>query len=250
MFMPSNWLVFMIVVGRVLALDGHGLDRVDLEWRPDTPEVLIGRQLDMRLYAVSDGDADQLTSVVTAILVWDPTCVKLQEHYNNGPYEWGSSEFPAYCELNDTWDDGDAFYAAHMPLPGVPAAVPPEGLLVTTMRFVTTLETCSTELYFLPEYEQAPGVFCYTRVLSGKVPSLDVTGNLGSATATVLPCGSLADVDLDCDVDLEDLAAVVACITGPDGGPPDSKCQAADLDRDGDVDLDDVGAVQAEFTGQ
>ncbi len=55
------------------------------------------------------------------------------------------------------------------------------------------------------------------------------------------------DADADCDHDLDDLAALVPCITGPLGVP--APCHVFDADNDSDVDLLDVAVFMAMFTG-
>jgi hypothetical protein len=57
------------------------------------------------------------------------------------------------------------------------------------------------------------------------------------------------DHDTDGDVDLEDFAAWPGCMTGPDGGPYSTGCEAFDFEDDGDVDLEDFAGFQEEFTG-
>jgi len=59
-----------------------------------------------------------------------------------------------------------------------------------------------------------------------------------------------ADLDGDCDVDLDDFGAFQACVTGPALGPPGSGCDDADLDDDGDVDQSDFGLFQRCLSGE
>ncbi len=59
-----------------------------------------------------------------------------------------------------------------------------------------------------------------------------------------------ADFDRDLDVDLEDLAALRSCASGP--AVPHNRtdlCTAADFDRDDDVDHDDFGTFQRCYSG-
>ena len=58
----------------------------------------------------------------------------------------------------------------------------------------------------------------------------------------------------DGDVDLDDFALFVRCLSGPGATTPPSECtpeqfSITDLDRDDDVDLDDFDILQAGFTG-
>jgi hypothetical protein len=81
----------------------------------------------------------------------------------------------------------------------------------------------------------------------------DCDGLEFTSTATMLsvvpPTG---DVDDDGDIDLDDLAALIACFEGPGTQPPPN-CAfvlgAADNDIDGDLDLYDFAVFQARFTG-
>ncbi len=56
------------------------------------------------------------------------------------------------------------------------------------------------------------------------------------------------DRDGDGDTDLDDYAALVGCVAGPDTNYATPHCRLLDLDNDGDVDLRDFGAFQAAFT--
>jgi kumamolisin len=57
-----------------------------------------------------------------------------------------------------------------------------------------------------------------------------------------------ADLNHDCDVDLDDLATFQACLSGP-GVPYSGDCAKADFDQDGDVDQDDFGVFQRCYSG-
>lgn len=57
----------------------------------------------------------------------------------------------------------------------------------------------------------------------------------------------LGDIDLDCDVDLADLATLLACYGCCEPDPCYDGCASADLNCDGDVDLSDLAALLAEF---
>lgn len=58
---------------------------------------------------------------------------------------------------------------------------------------------------------------------------------------------SLADFDVDGDVDRADHAELVSCLTGP-AVPPDPLCQPTDTDNDADVDLVDYARLQQQYT--
>lgn len=78
-------------------------------------------------------------------------------------------------------------------------------------------------------------------VASGMTPEID-------AIARVAP-RVLPDFDCDSDVDQDDLAFLVECVTGPGMGPPVPGCERADLDRDGDVDQVDFAILQRCLSG-
>lgn len=69
------------------------------------------------------------------------------------------------------------------------------------------------------------------------------------AVKLVLTGYALGDADGDDDVDAADFTAAAACVTGPDGGPVGSSCEAFDFNDDGDVDLADLTALQRAFSG-
>ncbi len=238
---------FIVGLLGLVGFSGEDLTDINLEFRPKEQQVLVGQSVSIRYYAVSDDEDNQPISSISAILSWDPEYLELVGRIDNGPYVWvgGASFFPSGGDgLNDTWLDGDAFWMAWM-VPAQPAQATPDGLLVTTFRFVALAETPLTVLTLIPEY----GQFSHTRVLSGVKAGQDVTGRRGAATFGILPCGWLGDLDGDCDVDTVDLAELEVCLAGPDGGLIEPECQAADLDGSGHVDLGDVRVLQASFTG-
>ena len=56
------------------------------------------------------------------------------------------------------------------------------------------------------------------------------------------------DFDCDGDVDLVDLAHMVACLNGPGQPYGTSGCRVADFDNDQDVDMSDVAVFQSSFS--
>lgn len=78
---------------------------------------------------------------------------------------------------------------------------------------------------------------------------------LSESVALGLRIAGWADLDGDCDVDLDDFAAMTECMTGPGyGGPIPANCgqghfAACDRDDDGDVDQADFGAFQRCYSG-
>ena len=57
------------------------------------------------------------------------------------------------------------------------------------------------------------------------------------------------DFDADGDVDLDDAADFIGCLTGPEAGPVASPCRPGDFDRDDDIDMADVVEFQIAFGG-
>ena len=231
-------LAFLIAI----ATPASGL--INLEWRPDTQTVPVGATVEIGLYAVSDDpEEDQYILEMTVILNWDAAVMALLGNVDNGPYAWLFSGFPVgdVDGLNDTFADGDALYAALGQL-GAGAWATPEGLLVTTFQFMALAPTVGTTLT-IPEHAGS-----YTHTAIWGAPGVDVHGTLGSASVTIVSCGT-ADSDADGDVDLADFAAFQRCFTG-DGGTADVLCQCLfDSDADEDVDLTDYQAFEAAITG-
>jgi hypothetical protein len=77
---------------------------------------------------------------------------------------------------------------------------------------------------------------------SGVTPEID-------AFADVRPVASLADLDCDGDVDIDDFGIFQACSTGPAQQPPTPGCERADFDGDNDVDQTDFGGLQRCYSG-
>ncbi len=76
--------------------------------------------------------------------------------------------------------------------------------------------------------------------MNGKSPPV----MMASQTISLVANG---DGDHDGDVDLADHAALAACLTGPDAGPPGAACGPFDFNADDDVDLLDVSEFQSGF---
>jgi len=77
----------------------------------------------------------------------------------------------------------------------------------------------------------------------------NVGGSVYSDAATLTVTGaSVADYDMDCDVDIDDFALFESCVSGP-GVPLTPGCEDRDLDQDGDVDQTDFGRFQRCYSG-
>ncbi len=174
----------LLVIG-VLALGVESQAAIHLEWRPAAQVVNVGATVNVGLYAVSDSALDQSLSAADVILDWDPFYLALTGVNDNGPYAWLSSGFPpdgGLDGLNNTWLDGNALYLAMAQL-GSPAQATPAGLLVTTFQFTALNETPATPLAI----PGSMGQFTHSRVFDGETPGLEVQGDLGGATVTIIP---------------------------------------------------------------
>jgi hypothetical protein len=209
---------------------------VDLEWRTEGGPVQVGDTLRIGLYGVADnGGENEPFCAMQVIVVWDPAYLDLLGVDDNGPYPWMSSGFPddnGLDGLNDTFTDGDAYYHAWANF-GDPAAATTEGLLITTFEFEALAPSDGTEL-LVPA---ARGAHSVTAVLDDEVPGLNIVDDLGSVTV-VIGGGVPGDLDGDGDVDLQDLAILLASYGVNDGG---------DIDGDGDTDLNDLAILLAHY---
>ena len=183
--MSGKWRIgATIVVGLCIT---NALGNVNLELRPVQETVRVGDVLEVGLHAVSDDETDQMVRGMQVILQWDPAYLGLDETQPliaSGPYPWLLSGFfddSSRDGLNDTWDDGDAYYQAAGNFQS-PAWATTEGLLVTTFRFNALTPTLATDMAILPTL----GQYTITQVL-GEAVGEDVTGTLGTATTTVEP---------------------------------------------------------------
>lgn len=207
---------------------------INLELRPVSFAYETCDTVEIGLYAVSDDDTDQVVLGMQVIFIWDPTHLELLDVDNNGPTNWFLSGFFDDSELdglNNTFDDGDAYYQAAASFGDLPIATP-EGLLVTTIQFRALAETLGTEIRILPDVR---GVV--STIVFGDLGQ-DVTGTFGFASISINPA-----------VDLTDYWSFVACYSGPGSTSPVSNCRCFDSDEDGDVDLADYAWFAATFTG-
>ncbi|MCH7526291.1 MAG: right-handed parallel beta-helix repeat-containing protein [Planctomycetes bacterium] len=62
-------------------------------------------------------------------------------------------------------------------------------------------------------------------------------------------CSFDVTVNDDEDIDLDDYALFLSCVTGPGGGPVSPECACFDANDDDDVDFGDFAALQQAFTG-
>ncbi len=211
---------------------------VDLEWRPEGSDFRVGQKVRVGFYAVADnGGGNEKFSQIQAIVVWDAHYLKLLRVHNNGPYRWLFSGFPddsALDGLNNTFDDGNAYYQAWRGF-GPPPEATPNGLLVTTMEFEALAATQRTEITLVPD----SGEFSRTVVFDDEIPGYDIAGDLGSVSVRISSGQCRGDLDGDGDVDLADLSILLSCY-----GRNES---CGDTDGDGDTDLADMSLLLANW---
>ncbi len=173
----------LVMAGLLLLASTPAQALIDLEWRPACQSVEPGQMVEIGLYVVSDDETDQSISAMDIILLWDPDVIELVGVVDNGPYAWlfsGFTDDSVFDGLNETFLDGNALYTAWAQF-GVPAYATPEGLLVTTVQFVGSMDP---GFCWITEPRQA-GMYSETRIIDGEVPALHVEGVLGKATAGV-----------------------------------------------------------------
>jgi len=214
---------------------------VDLEWQVEAQGVPVGETVRIDFYAVADngGGSEPFVSL-QAIVVWDPDFLRLVGvDDSDSPYEWLLSGFPSDAHadgLNDTFDDGDAYYAAWANFGELPEATP-EGLLVTTFQFEALAATEGTDVVLLEVF----GDYSRTAVYDDEIPGYNIVGDLGRATVEISSGECVGDLDGDGRTDQADLGILLA-----DWGCTGGDCPG-DLDGDGATDQADLGILLADW---
>jgi hypothetical protein len=181
------WLTIALL-GPAVPVLGH----VNLELRPDRDVAEVDDVILIGLYAVSDSSQNQAVRGLQVILQWDPAVIMLdpsQPLINNGPYPWLMSGFypdSGADGLNNTWGDGDAYYQAVGNFSSLAMATP-QGLLVTTFRFIAIGHALGTSI----QIPATAGQYTYTAVFGQQV-SENIVGTLGSASLKIVDWGLLA----------------------------------------------------------
>jgi hypothetical protein len=177
------------------------LAAVDLVLAPEAQTVPLGTTVDIGLYAVSNGAAQQSFSAMEVVLTWDHTALELLVAIHNGPHAWTMSGFMSDEQLdglNNSLLDGNALYQA---LSINSASATRSGLLVVTLRFRTLANVDLSRIVIEPRF----GKYSRTQVFGTAEPNQDVTGALGSARVTIadavlaaadllLPAGRIGEV--------------------------------------------------------
>lgn len=169
---------------------------VDLEFRPGTQTIEPDEIAEVGLYAISQEAEGQSIAAIGLILLWDTTYLELVGKDDTGavPRTFSGFPMPDIDHLNDTFEDGDAYYEYRAPF-FAPAMATPEGILITTLQFRGVAETPETIVDTAPE----AGYFTETVVFDGDVPNRQITGEVGHAAITI---GSLAPPPLVVNVEL------------------------------------------------
>lgn len=233
---PLCWLTAFAMTATVLG-------NVDLEWRPAEQTALVGEVVNVGLYAVSDDpNAAQSMAAMDIIFTWDPNKLEFLGVDDTGGPGWMSSGFPIDSHgLNEANPplDGDGMYTAFAPF-GAPIDATPAGALVTTFQFAALGTTSATVVNIPASAGSPPGD---TAVFSGDIPNLNIVGELGAAEVTIFCMACPGDLDNDGDIDLSDLAELLAHFGMTSG----VIAEDGDIDCDGDVDLSDLAALLAVF---
>jgi len=152
---------------------------VDLEWRaPDA--VPVGATVELGLYAVAETETP--VCAVDVIFEWSPGLDFLgvpQNPYD--AYQWMLTDFPVgqpgFDGLNDTWLDGNAYWAALAAF-GEPFIATPEGALIAMFEF----QACDNgTVDILPDV----GGYAFTAVWDAETAGNNIVGELGSVAIIV-----------------------------------------------------------------
>lgn len=212
---------------------------VSLEWRPGTQSVCLGDTVRIGLYAVSDSALNQNLSAVDLVFTWDPAFLDLVGVDQTGAAPSQGAGF----FLNDPFglneavppQDGNGLMTLFAQL-GTPIAATPSGTLLTTFVFSAIQETTGpTFVHMLPSGGAPP---VNTTVWAATPPNTPITGSLDTARVGIVFQVCPADIDDDEDVDIQDLAYLLAAFGVDDGG---------DQDCDGDTDLGDLALLLSRF---
>jgi len=152
---------------------------INLELRPRDASVVVSDTIEVDLYAVSDDpNTDQSLSGVQVILQWNAQHLQLIGQGTPASGDWilaGFFDDSQIDGLNNSLDDGDAYFQAAAAFPG-PLWATPEGLLITTLSFLAIEATDDVQLHIPADW----GQFTESEVF-GAVPGTVVTGTLGAA---------------------------------------------------------------------
>lgn len=179
---PSPRLALALSV--LLAPLAAGQDEVDLFFVPEGC-VDTGDVVRVDLFAASSTANTTAIAALDVLLAWDPAELELVDVDNTfADHAWLLTGFlPDPDGVNTSTTDGEALFTA-LTSPGLPAAVPPTPLRVTTFLFrpIVALPTGSGV-----SLAASAGTFARTAVYSYVTPGLAVTGDI-SDVATLFTC--------------------------------------------------------------
>jgi hypothetical protein len=211
---------------------------VNLELRAPVAWGNAGQIVEVELWAVHDHPTDdQPVSAIDVVFEWDPASLQLIGLDTTEAVPLLVSAFPAndLHQVNESVppQDGDGYYLA-MALPGSGNAiqVSPEGVKITTFRFLVHPPNGVTRVEVAERAGQEPGQF--TLVWDGSQVNTTITGTFG---AVDLRTGCPADTDGNGAVDVDDLLDAIL-----DWGT-DGSLNNSDVTHDGIVNVDDLIAI-------
>lgn len=153
---------------------------INVEFRPLISGAIPNANVNFGLYFVSDSAVNQFTIAADIVFGWNNTHLQFLGIDDTGGAPVSASFFPADNNLNEVIppQDGNGFYQMLGQF-GNPIAVTPTGTLITTFKFKALSTSCTgANLTILAS---AGNPLRFTRVLSGIVPNLNITGTLGSS---------------------------------------------------------------------
>jgi len=213
---------------------------ISMELRPAAQSVPVGEIVRIELYLVSDDpELPESFAAAETVFTWNPDDLELLGIDNTGATALLISNLPANDAFGlneaDPPADGNGLYQA-LAFLGFPGEATSAGTLVTTLEFRTLQEVTNTPVTIeeiLQIEENPPG---RSRVFSGTVPGLEVTGELRGAVVTVGDVTCPWDINGDNAVGFTDLIAVLASWGACPGCPED-------IDGDGAVGFADLVAI-------
>ena len=165
---------------------------VDLTLKASPAVVPSGVIVDVDIVAELGEGPDITFSSVDVVLSWNADELELIDAIDPGDHPWIMKGFlpdSGLDGLNDTFDDGNAYYQA---ISFVAATATPEGLRIVTLRFRALMDTSVTNIVIEPELGARPTT---TKVFGVDFPNQDVTGTLGSVGVTILSEAGMSVAD-------------------------------------------------------
>ena len=234
-----------LAVGATMALPSMSSADVDVILHPLDEAVTVYGVLEVQVIIASDSKRTEFVAAAEIILAWDPEKLQLLGNHEDGAVDLLTSTFPTAhpSGLNESNppQDGIGMFMAWAPL-GNPAAVPPSGVLLTTLEFAAIEPTGETQIAIVPFVGDPDTPDAATIIFDGLVPNFNITGTLtGANVAITLACPG--DLNDDGVVGIHDLLIVLDA-WGPCADP--AECPA-DLSMNGQVSINDLLVVLANW---